>query len=246
MKPTMIVDDAKAAGDLETAARVRAEIAVVRKAEAAERRRTKRRRARDDAKGVDREARPSPPKPDPIVTPVVPKPRAPPDVTFRDGVLEVSGWLDLAALRTLIESGEYRGATKLALAWTALGDEGVAYLARSKGFPSVTEIKLGRTGMTDEGATALAQKAVGLDLLETLDLGDLPEEPNPWGWQDRSGVGDRGVEEIARSTRLPALRRIIRRKDHRPPSYCDATVVTEIRRADGHVVELIIEHSSSP
>lgn len=245
-KPTMIADEAKAAGDLETAARVRAEIVVVRKAEAAVRRRMKRLRARDAAQGIDREARPSPPKPDPAVKPVVLKPRPPPQVTFRAGVLEVSGWLDVAALRTLIASGEYRGATKVMLAWTALRDEGVAYLARSGGFPSVTELRLGRTGMTDKGAAALAQTAVDLDLLETLDLGELPEEPNPWGWQHRSGVSDRGVDEIARSSRLPALRKIIRRKDHRPPSYRDDNEIIEIQRPDGHVVESIIEHSSSP
>jgi hypothetical protein len=225
MKPTMIVDDANAAGDVATATRLRAEIAVVREA----------------AVRVS-----SPPTPPPAAKPVVDRDPPPPQVTFDAGALEVTGMLDATSLRTLIESGAYRSATKVGLAWTALHDTGVAYLARSGGFPSVIELKLGRTGMTDEGATALATTSVGLDFLETLDLGDVPEEPNRWGTHDRSGVSDHGVDELARSSRLPALRRIIRRKDHRPPSYRNDTEIIEIRRADGRVVESVIEHSSSP
>jgi hypothetical protein len=244
-KPTSIVDEASAAGDLETATRLAEAIAEVqdaeREAERARRKRVEERRARD----AERAARspgpvptPDPPPVSPVAKPVEPR------VTFQGGVLEVAaGTVDAASLRALIEGGAYRDATKVVLAGTPIGDEGVAFLARSGGFPSVTELHLGATGITDRGARALAQEAVGLDHLERLDLGDVPAESSRIGARDDSGVSDAGVEALARSLRLPALRTIDRGKEWRfVPGGREGREVIEIRRADGRVVESRIYH----
>ncbi|HRH00378.1 MAG TPA: hypothetical protein PLR99_29240 [Polyangiaceae bacterium] len=173
---------------------------------------------------------------------------ASPRVTFRGDVLEVAyGALDAASLRALIERGEHRDATKVVLVGNPIGDEGVALLARSGGFPSVTELCLGASGLSDKGARALAQEAVGLDHLERLDLGEVPAESDRVGARDGSGVSDAGVEELARSPRLPALRTIDRGKEHRfVPGGREGRELIEIRRADGRVVESRITHSIWP
>ncbi|MCB9560180.1 MAG: hypothetical protein H6708_07195 [Kofleriaceae bacterium] len=169
-------------------------------------------------------------------------------MTFQDGTLAfATGWLDAAALAALIEGGAYRGATRVHLTRAPLGDDGVAYLARSGGFPAVTELALGGTGMTDAGAIAVARQAVGLDHLAVLDLGDVPAESDARGPRDPAGVSDRGVDELARSPRLPALRRIVRGHEHRMPCQGrDDTEIVAIRRADGRVVEAVIYHTIWP
>ncbi|MCE9578353.1 MAG: hypothetical protein K8W52_34820 [Deltaproteobacteria bacterium] len=263
MKPIAIVDEARAAGDIQTAARLRAEIAVVRKREAAVRRRMTKLRAQDAARIAA--AVPLAAAPLAAITPTRASGLAsslpaaderpvlqgdPPALrmAFQAGRLEVAtGILDAASLAVLIEGGEYRSATAVVFTHAALRDEGVAYLARSGGFPAVTELGLGGTSMTDTGARLFAQGAVGLDRLETLDLGDVPAEPDRFGARDPSGVSDAGVELIACSSRLPALCRIIRRHEHRQPgSYREDTEIIAIARADGRVVESIIEHSIWP
>jgi len=261
MQPTAIVDDAKAAGDLETAARLRKEIASVRRREAAVRRRITRLRAQDAARTAA--AAPSAAAPPATVAPAnpaalvsaLPAPDEQPVLqgdppalcmAFQAGRLAVaSGILDAASLRAVIASGAYRSATAVSFTRAALDDEAVAYLARSGGFPAVTELGLGGTGMTDRGARSLAHGAVGFELLETLDLGDVPAEPDRFSTP--CGVSDAGVEVIARSSRLPALRRIIRRHEHRQPgNYREDTERIAIPRADGRVVESIIEHTIWP
>lgn len=236
--PTSIVDEARGAGDLETATRLTTEMAPVRKAE-----RDARPAARSPGPPATKATPVANPAPSPPVSGLVPK-RIEPRVTFQGGVLEVAyGTVDPASLRTLIESGEYRDATKVVLVGTPIGDDGVAFLARSGGFPSVTELHLGATGITDKGARALAQDAVGLDHLERLDLGDVPAESSRIGARDDSGVSDSGVEEIARSLRLPALRRIDRGKEYRfVPGGREGREIIEIRRADGRVIESCIYH----
>lgn len=259
-KPTSIVDEARAAGDLETATRLAEAIAAVqqaeREAERAHRERVDELRARD-AEVAARS--PGPPSlPASGLAPSIPTPAPPPfrpvakriepRVTFQGGVLEVAaGTVDAASLRTLIESGAYRDATKVVLAGTPIGDDGVAFLARSGGFPSVTELYLGATGITDKGARALAQEAVGLDHLERLDLGDVPAESSQIGARDDSGVSDAGVEEIARSPRLPALRTLDRVKEYRfAPGGREGREIVELRRADGRVVESCLFHMMWP
>ena len=259
MKPIAIVDEAEVAGDLATAARLRAAIAVVRAGEAAVRRRMEDLRALDAAQiagapVVSPLAAVAPANPAGLASSLPalddgPALRGHPPalrMAFQGGRLEVAtGILDAASLRAVIESGAYRGATAVAFTRAALDDEAVAFLARSGGFPAVIELGLGGTGMTDRGARSLAHGAVGFELLETLDLGDVPTEPDRFSTP--CGVSDVGVEVIARSSRLPALCRIIRRHEHRQPgSYREDTERIAIRRADGRVVESIIEHTIWP
>jgi hypothetical protein len=54
-------------------------------------------------------------------------------------------------------AGALGGCLSLALTGNALGDEGVAVLARTKGLASLVKLYLSETEMTDEGATALAK-----------------------------------------------------------------------------------------
>ncbi len=133
------------------------------------------------------------------------------------------------------------------LVGSPIGDDGVVLLARSGGFPSVEELHIGAIGLTGRAARALAREAVGLDHLERLELGEVPAEGSQIGARDGSGVSDAGVEELARSPHLPALRRIERGKEHRfVPGGREGREVIEILRADGRVVESWIYHSIWP
>ncbi len=245
LKPTAIVDEARAAGDAETATRLAGEIAAVQEAERARAEHIESLRAERAELAAPAPAQPAK-QAAPVAQPSVAR-GFEPRVTFHGGVLEVAyGTADAAALRALLEGGAYRDATKVVLVGSPIGDAGVALLARSGAFPRARELHLGATGLTDRGARALARQAVGLDHLERLDLGEVPGEGSPIGARANSGVSDAGVDEIARSPRLPALRRIERGKEHRFPGGREGRELVEISRADGRIVESSIYHSIWP
>jgi hypothetical protein len=154
---------------------------------------------------------------------------------------------DVKNLGALIDSGEYRSATRL-LVGVRIRDDGLAKIARSGGFPALVELNVGGTGITDIGAYALAEHAVGLDHLETISLGDVPRERDDIGATDEFGVSDDGVRALALSPKLPALRTITRSKEYRhtPPESREEREVIPITRPDGRVVESVIYHSIWP
>jgi uncharacterized protein (TIGR02996 family) len=175
-------------------------------------------------------------------------PRPVPRFSYRFGVLDLSAaQLSAGEIRALIDRGEYRSAHKLVLTNNRIGDHGVAHLARSGAFPSLTELQLADTRLTDAGARLLAHQAVGLEHLEHLELGDVPAEGSDIGARDKSGVSDAVVRELARSPRLPALRSITRGKEYRHRiDGREGREVVPIQRDDGRVVESIILHTMWP
>lgn len=128
-----------------------------------------------------------------------------------------------------------------------VGDADVAHLARAGAFPALTELELAGTALTNVGARALANEAVGLERLERLDLGDVPAEGSNVGARDGSGVSDDVVAELARSPRLPALCSITRAKEYRHTfDGHEGREVTVIQCEGGRVVESIVFHMIWP
>ncbi len=169
-------------------------------------------------------------------------PRPEPRVSFRFGLLDLhQSKLDAEEIRGLIDSGEFRAATKLVLPCSLIGDAGVEHLIRSGAFPSLVELRA--PGITNDAALSLAREAVGLDHLEIMDLDDAPSERN-----GGRGVSDWAALAIARSTRLPAVRRIERGYEHH--CYADGaredTETLPIARDDGRTVESVIWHRIWP
>lgn len=167
-------------------------------------------------------------------------PRRLPRVPFENGVLSFNlptDSLSLAQIRALIATGEYRSAVKIRLGSACDGDELAELFATCGAFPLLVDANL---GITDAGVYALASKAIGLDHLESI---NLPGED-----RDKAGVSDIAVETLARSTRLPSLRKISRSVTHHVYSAGarDDTEVIPIQRADGRIVESIIGHNLWP
>lgn len=171
-------------------------------------------------------------------------PRPPPRFTFRRGTLDLSAYqpdlrptdrLRAAELLDIFASGAYRSATRLILSGAALGDDGLDHLARSGGFPALTTLSLGATGITDAGARAFADHAVHLDHLESIDLGEVADAYGP-------AIRDVGIAALARSSRLPALRTISRMKTLRNTFECPPDEMTQIVRDDGQIVEATISY----
>jgi len=165
-------------------------------------------------------------------------PRPIPPFGFRFGVLDFSGGrLGAADVQRYVDRENFRSATKVLLSGTRIGDSGLAHLARCGAFPSLVQLSLAGTGITDDGVCAFARDAVGLDHLEDISLGDIP-----------NGIGDEAVAELARSPHLPALRTIVRTLEHRPYSEgaSEDTEVVQLRGHDERVVESIIHHSIFP
>ena len=178
---------------------------------------------------------------------VLADPRPDYPVKFRFGVLELS-WqkFDAKNFPALLASREYRSAKQLIIR-VRIGNDGLEQLARSGAFPELVELNLGGTGLTDAGAYALAEHAVGLDKLETISLGDVPREASNIGAMDEFGISDDGVRALALSPRLPALHTITRSKEYRNSfDGREGREVIPITRPDGRVVESIIYHSIWP
>ncbi|MBK7078188.1 MAG: TIGR02996 domain-containing protein [Myxococcales bacterium] len=178
-------------------------------------------------------------------------PRPAPRVSFRFGVLDLSGTsLSPAEVAAVIATGAYASAIRLVLGRNRLGDAGVARLAACGQLPALTELDLDAAGITDAGAHALATTAVGLDHVAHLALGEVPRAGDGVGAQDDAGVSDAAVDALARSPRLPGLRSITRTKTYRHGAggadARDDREVTPIRRADGSLVESIILHGLWP
>lgn len=178
-------------------------------------------------------------------------PRPPQRVSFRFGVLDLSGTsLTAAEVVAVIATGAYASAVRLVLGRNRLGDAGVAQLAACGQLPALAALELDEAGLTDAGAHALASTAVMLDHVAQLALGEVPRAGDGVGAQDDTGVSDAGVEALARSPRLPGLRSITRTKTYRHGAggsdARDERQVTPIRRADGRVVESIVLHSLWP
>lgn len=183
---------------------------------------------------------------------VLPRPDS--GVSYRGGVLDLSaGTLAVDEILALIDSGRYRRAKRLVL--PAIGDAGIAHLARSGAFPALVALDLERARITDAGARVLAHEAVGLDQLEQLALGDVPAEAPNIGARDDAGVSRAGVLELARSPRLPALRSITQSREYRlgwgggsahPEDHGEGPEVISVGREDGRVVEWTIFHSIWP
>lgn len=174
-------------------------------------------------------------------------------VSYRGGVLDLSaGTLAVDQILALIDSGRYRRAKRLVLSRTGIGDAGVAHLARSGAFPSLVALALEGAGVTDAGARVLAHEAAGLDQLEQLSLGEVPAEAPNIGARDGSGVSRAVVLELARSSRLPALRSITQSREYRigqPGAHDDrgeGTEVIPLERPDGRVVEWCVFHMIWP
>ena len=165
------------------------------------------------------------------------RPRRLPRVPFENAVLSFgSQTYSLAQIRALVETGLYRGAVALETGPTSIGDEVVTFLATSSAFPSLVELDLSGSNVTNRGVLVLASKAVGFDHLESIHLdGDD---------RDVLGISDTVVEVLARSTRLPALRKISRTVTHHvyAADARDDTEVISIQRDDGRVVESHIGH----
>ncbi len=160
---------------------------------------------------------------------------------FEDGVLDFdSPSFSLERIRALIETGEYRGARELRLRYGDQADALVRLVATSRAFPALVTLLIGSGGLTDRGVRALAAEAVALDHLEDVDLGE--------GERDELRISDEAVEALARSPRLPALRKITRGIEHHVyrPGAREGTDVTRIERADGRVVESVLQHTVWP
>lgn len=159
-------------------------------------------------------------------------PRPIPPFSFRHGVLDLSeARLGAADVRRYIEREDFRSASRVDLSGTRIGDDGLVHLARSGKFPSVVQLSLGSTNITDDGIRRFADEAVGLERLEEISLGDM-----------KYGIGDDAVEYLAKSPRLPALRRIHRSWEHRPYTEDERVEVVQLRGHDERVVESIINH----
>lgn len=181
---------------------------------------------------------PAPPAPPAVAT------SAPSDVpakrpSFEGGVLDLDAIKhDIAAIRAAVTSGDYGDATIVRLQHTIQGDAFAALVATSRAFPRLVELDLGGASVSDVGARALATEAVGLDALETIHLGDAPGSRNA----HFGGVNAGAAEELARSTRLPALRRVTRSFTHHVmaegATERDETIA--VVRADGRIVELVM------
>jgi hypothetical protein len=163
-------------------------------------------------------------------------PRPAPRVSFRFGVLDLSGTsLSPAEVAAVIATGAYVSAIRLVLGRNRLGDAGVARLAACGQLPALTELDLDGAGITDAGAHALATTAVGLDHVAHLALGEVPAPATASARKTTPASASAAVDALARSPRLraaldhphhlPARRR---RRDAR-----DDREVTPIRRADG-------------
>lgn len=160
-------------------------------------------------------------------------PRRLPRVPFHDGVLDLSSPMySVEQIAALIASGAYRGATRINLCRTHTGDAVVALLARSRAFPTLVELNVGDSGVTDVGVHVLADQAVGLDALATISLGGPDHTGHP------PGVSDSAVAALAHSARLPALRTVTRHIEHHCYSEGarEDTEVVELARGDGRVV----------
>lgn len=130
------------------------------------------------------------------------------------------------------------GPVGAAAASTTVGDAVVRLVATSRAFPALAELNLGESGLTDAGVRALANQAVGLDVLSEIDLGAAP------GGREPGGISDDAARELALSPRLPALTQVARSIEHHV--YADGaregTDEIEIRRDDGRVVRSVINH----
>ncbi len=169
------------------------------------------------------------------------RPRRLPAVPYEGGVLELGRpGFSVEQVRELVATGKYRGATELRLHRNCIGDEVAALVATSRAFPALETLNLAASGLTDLGVLTLATEAVALDRLEQVHLGE--------GERDRLGISDEAVEALARSSRLPALRRITRGIEHHVygGSARDDIEVTRFRRDDGRVVESVLAHSIWP
>jgi len=167
------------------------------------------------------------------------RPHRVPRVPFEDGVLDLSdGKFSLEQLRAVFATGLYRSATRLSLSGARNGDGVVTLLATCGAFPNLVELSLG--WVSDAGVAALATKAVGLERLESIFLGEIVD--------DRPCVSDAGVALLARSARLPALRKIERSQTHNvyAPGARDDAEVHELRREDGTIVRSIVGHTLWP
>lgn len=174
----------------------------------------------------------SAPAPEPrTITPPLQQP--PPRISFDKTVLDIA-LLNAAQLRNLIDTGNYRAAVQLRLNCAENADELVAIIATSGAFPALVELRL---ACTDASAHAIATTAIGLDHLERIDFAE--------GRRDELAVSDAAVEQLARSPRLPALRKITRGIEHHVYSEGsrDDTEVTTIKRDDGRAIESVVYHS---
>lgn len=181
-------------------------------------------------------SRTRPPAPSPRPPPVDPGPPS-----FEDGVLSFdSPSFPLARIRALIRSGEYRDARELRFRHGDEADGFLRFVATSRAFPALVALSIGSWDLTDRGVRALATEAVGLDHLEEVDLGE--------GERDQLKISDDAVEALARSPRLPALRKITRGIEHHVYGGAarDGTEVTRIERPDGRVVESVLHHTVWP
>ena len=162
---------------------------------------------------------------------------------FVDGVLTFAAPGDrIEDIRALIETGAHRGAVTLVIGHTSIGDAVLALIATTRAYPAVTELRVGGAGVTDAGVHALATHGVGLEALRDVHLGDAPDG------RASGGISDAAVAALASSPRLPALARITRSIEHHvyAPDARDVTEVTEVRRADGRVVQCVVERDLWP
>lgn len=180
-------------------------------------------------------ARPPPPAPRAAATREATRLQRP---FFEQGVLKLITPQSLKQVRALIASGEYRSAVRLVVAYTTIGDAVARLVATSRAFPALVELNLGESGLTDAGVRALANRAVGLDVLSEIDLGAAP------GGREPGGISDAAARELALSPRLPALTQISRSIEHHvyAEGAREGTDEIEIRRDDGRVVRSVIDH----
>ena len=187
------------------------------------------RRSRSRSRSQPRSPSPPPPPVDP----------GPP--SFADGVLTFdSPSYSVERARAVIEIGHYRDTKELRISNGARADALLRFVARSRAFPALITLFIGAAGLTDRGVRALATQAVELEHLEEVDLGE--------GERDQLRISDEAVELLARSRRLPALRKITRGIEHHVygGSARDDVEVKRIERDDGRVVESVIHHTVWP
>lgn len=180
-------------------------------------------------------ARPLPPARRAAATRGATRPQRP---SIEQGVLRLITPQSIEEVSALLASGEYRGAVKLVVAHTTIGDAVARLVATSRAFPALVELYLGESGLTNAGVRALARKAVGLDALSEIDLGAAP------GGREPGGISDTAARELALSPRLPALTRITRSIEHHvyAEGAREGTDEVEVRRDDGRVVRSVIDH----
>ncbi len=161
-----------------------------------------------------------------------------PPVPFRDGVLDLTGPdYTIQHIRRLVASGDYHHTITLKIHHTTIGDAFVKWLATASAFPALVELNLSDSDVSDIGVHVLATKAIGLDALACIRLGEVASDGHV-------GVSDTAVQALAESSRLPALRQITRSITHHVYSShaSDAIDTTTIVRNDGRTIESIIDH----